>query len=64
MPRVEWIILSAVLLFAMIYKVFTKLFPIVSQWEVQEGREKAQTEATERMRSTCLHERKRLHSID
>jgi hypothetical protein len=40
-------------LFVMIYMVFTKFFPIVSLWEVQEGREKGQAEVTERL-STYL----------
>ncbi|MDO8723773.1 MAG: NrfD/PsrC family molybdoenzyme membrane anchor subunit [Syntrophales bacterium] len=49
---VEWSILAGCFaLFTMIYMVFTKLFPIVSLWEVQEGREKAHAEVTERLRS-------------
>ncbi len=49
---VEWSILAGCFaLFTMIYMVFTKLFPIVSLWEVQEGREKAQAEVTERLRT-------------
>ncbi len=47
---VEWaILLGCFALFTMIYMVFTKLFPIVSLWEVQEGREKAHGEVTERL---------------
>jgi len=49
---VEWAILAGCFaLFAMIYMVFTKLFPIVSIWEVQEGREKAHAEVTERLKT-------------
>ena len=49
---VEWAILAGCFaLFTMIYMVFTKLFPIVSLWEVQEGREKAHGEVTERLRT-------------
>ena len=49
---VEWSILAGCFaLFAMIYMVFTKLFPIVSIWEVQEGREKAHDEVAERLRT-------------
>ena len=51
---VEWSILAGCFaLFTMIYMAFTKLFPIVSLWEVQEGREKAQAEVAERL-STYL----------
>ena len=49
---VEWVILAGCFaLFTMIYMVFTKLFPIVSIWEVQEGREKAIEEVGERIRT-------------
>lgn len=49
---VEWSILAGCFaLFTMIYMIFTKVFPIVSLWEVQEGREKAQAEVTERLRT-------------
>jgi len=49
---VEWSILAGCLaLFTMIYMVFTKLFPIVSIWEVQEGREKAIGEVGARLRT-------------
>jgi len=49
---VEWSILAGCFaLFTMIYMIFTKLFPIVSLWEVREGREKAQAEVTERLRT-------------
>jgi molybdopterin-containing oxidoreductase family membrane subunit len=51
---VEWaILMGCFALFGMIYMVFTKFFPIVSLWEVQEGREKGQAEVTERL-STYL----------
>ena len=49
---VEWTILAGCFaLFTMIYMVFTKFFPIVSLWEVQEGREKAVEEVGERIRT-------------
>jgi molybdopterin-containing oxidoreductase family membrane subunit len=48
---VEWCILAASLSsFILLYVLFTKFFPIVSIWEVKEGREKAIAEATERIR--------------
>lgn len=37
--------------FILLYVLFTKLFPIVSVWEIQEGREKSVTEVTERVRT-------------
>ncbi|MBI1749326.1 MAG: polysulfide reductase NrfD [Acidobacteria bacterium] len=37
--------------FIFLYMVFTKFFPIVSIWEVQEGREAALTEVAERVKS-------------
>lgn len=37
--------------FILLYLIFTKFFPIVSIWEVQEGRSKGVTETTERVRS-------------
>ncbi len=49
---VEWSILAgSFALFTMIYMIFTKLFPIISIWEVQEGREKAIGEVEQRLRS-------------
>ncbi len=49
---VEWSILAACFAaFTLLYVLFTKLFPIVSIWEVQEGREKSIAEVTERVRS-------------
>jgi Ni/Fe-hydrogenase subunit HybB-like protein len=45
---VEWSILAGcVSFFVLIYMVFTKLFPIVSIWEVKEGREKKKAEIKE-----------------
>jgi molybdopterin-containing oxidoreductase family membrane subunit len=38
-------------LFILLYMVFTKFFPIVSIWEIQEGREKALKETTARIRT-------------
>jgi molybdopterin-containing oxidoreductase family membrane subunit len=35
--------------FILLYVLFTKLFPIVSIWEVQEGREKSLEEVRERV---------------
>jgi molybdopterin-containing oxidoreductase family membrane subunit len=37
--------------FIFLYMLFTKFFPIVSIWEVREGREKALDEVAERVRS-------------
>jgi hypothetical protein len=34
-----------------LYAVFTKLFPIVSIWEIREGREHAVSEVTTRIES-------------
>jgi len=49
---VEWSILAASFAaFILMYMLFTKLFPIVSIWEVQEGREKSIAEVTERIKS-------------
>jgi hypothetical protein len=48
---VEWSILAGSLSsFVLLYVLFTKFFPIVSIWEVKEGREKAIAEATRRIR--------------
>lgn len=38
-------------LFFLLYVLFTKLFPIVSIWEVQEGREAALKEAEGRIKT-------------
>jgi molybdopterin-containing oxidoreductase family membrane subunit len=49
---VEWSILAGCLAaFMLMYVLFTKLFPIVSIWEVQEGRERSIAEVTERLKS-------------
>lgn len=49
---VEWSILAGCFAaFTLLYVLFTKLFPIVSIWEVQEGREKSIAEVTERLKS-------------
>jgi hypothetical protein len=37
--------------FMFLYMLFTKFFPIVSIWEVQEGREMAIPEVVERVKS-------------
>jgi molybdopterin-containing oxidoreductase family membrane subunit len=49
---VEWSILAGCFsTFILFYVLFTKLFPIVSIWEVQEGRAKAIAEVTARVRA-------------
>ena len=49
---VEWSILAGcVSFFILLFMVFTKLFPIVSIWEVREGREKSMAEVRERIRT-------------
>ena len=49
---VEWSILAgSISFFIFIYMVFTKIFPIVSIWEVREGREKSVQEVKERVRT-------------
>jgi molybdopterin-containing oxidoreductase family membrane subunit len=49
---VEWSLFAGcVAFFILLYMVFTKLFPIVSIWEVREGREKAMAEVQERIRT-------------
>jgi molybdopterin-containing oxidoreductase family membrane subunit len=49
---VEWSLLAGfVAMFAVLYAVFTKLFPIVSIWEIREGRERSVLEVTERVES-------------
>lgn len=37
-------------LFILFYLLFTKMFPIISMWEIQEGREVAIDEMNERVR--------------
>ncbi|MFQ6617423.1 MAG: NrfD/PsrC family molybdoenzyme membrane anchor subunit [Fidelibacterota bacterium] len=49
---VEWSITAgSVALFTLLYILFTKFFPIVSIWEIREGREMAVKEVTERVHS-------------
>jgi Ni/Fe-hydrogenase subunit HybB-like protein len=49
---VEWSLFAAfVSIFILLYLVFTKLFPIVSIWEVREGREQSVREVTARVES-------------
>jgi Ni/Fe-hydrogenase subunit HybB-like protein len=49
---VEWSLFAAFLsCFVLLYAVFTKLFPIVSIWEIREGREQSVAEVTKRIES-------------
>ena len=49
---VEWSILAGCIsLFMLLYTLFTKVFPIVPVWEIREGREKAVTVISERIKS-------------
>jgi molybdopterin-containing oxidoreductase family membrane subunit len=49
---VEWSLFAGcIAFFILLYMVFTKLFPIVSIWEVREGREKSIAEVQERIRT-------------
>ncbi len=49
---VEWSLMAAfVATFIFLYAVFTKLFPIVSIWEIHEGREKSLEEVRVRVQS-------------
>jgi molybdopterin-containing oxidoreductase family membrane subunit len=49
---VEWSLLAAfIAIFVLLYAVFTKLFPIVSIWEIREGRETSIEEVSARVRS-------------
>lgn len=49
---VEWSILAGCLsFFIFLYMLFTKIFPIVSVWEVREGREKSMAEIGERLKA-------------
>ncbi len=49
---VEWSVFAGcVSFFILLYMTFTKLFPIVSIWEVQEGREKSMAEVQERIKT-------------
>jgi Ni/Fe-hydrogenase subunit HybB-like protein len=50
---IEWLIFAGCFSsFILMYVVFTKLFPIVSIWEIQEGRKTAVAEVAERVRQT------------
>ena len=49
---VEWSLMAAFFaLFALLYIGFTKLFPIISMWEIREGRERAVAEVRQRVES-------------
>ncbi len=49
---VEWSIFAGcVAAFTLLYMIFTKVFPIVSIWEIREGREAAVLQVVERVRS-------------
>ncbi|OGP65421.1 MAG: hypothetical protein A2170_02105 [Deltaproteobacteria bacterium RBG_13_53_10] len=49
---VEWSIFAACIsFFILLYMVFTKVFPIVSIWEIREGREKSVAEVQERIKT-------------
>ena len=49
---VEWSLMAAfVATFIFLYSVFTKFFPIVSIWEIHEGREKSLEEVSARVQS-------------
>ena len=49
---IEWSLTAAFFAaFILLYMVFTKLFPIVSIWEIREGRERGVAEVEERVRS-------------
>jgi molybdopterin-containing oxidoreductase family membrane subunit len=49
---VEWSLFAAFLsIFVLLYGLFTKLFPIVSIWEIREGREHSVREITTRVES-------------
>ncbi|MGQ9509056.1 MAG: NrfD/PsrC family molybdoenzyme membrane anchor subunit [Thermodesulfobacteriota bacterium] len=49
---IEWSIFAGCIsFFILLYMVFTKLFPIVSIWEVREGREKSMIEVRERIKA-------------
>src|SRR3989338_5945119 len=48
---VEWSMMAGFLAtFILLYILFTKLFPIVSIWEIREGREKSLEEVHERVK--------------
>jgi molybdopterin-containing oxidoreductase family membrane subunit len=48
---VEWSLMAGCFAgFSLLYVVFTKFFPIVSIWEIREGRERGFKEAEERIK--------------
>lgn len=49
---VEWSILAgSISFFILLYIIFTKFFPIVSVWEIREGREKSIVTFRERVKT-------------
>jgi molybdopterin-containing oxidoreductase family membrane subunit len=49
---IEWSIFAGcVSFFILLYMIFTKIFPIVSIWEVREGREKSMADVQERIKT-------------
>jgi molybdopterin-containing oxidoreductase family membrane subunit len=49
---VEWSLMAGCFAaFILLYTLFTKLFPMVSIWEIREGREVAVTETVERIKT-------------
>ena len=49
---IEWSIFAGCIsFFILLYMIFTKIFPIVSIWEVREGREKSMAEVRERIKT-------------
>jgi Ni/Fe-hydrogenase subunit HybB-like protein len=49
---VEWSIFAGCIsFFILLYMIFTKVFPIVSIWEIREGREKSLAEVQERIKT-------------
>ena len=49
---IEWALtLASFSAFILLYVLFAKLFPIISIWEVEEGKEKAAKEVTERLQA-------------
>jgi len=56
---VEWFILAGCFsFFTLLYMIFTKFFPIVSIWEVREGREKSIAEVEERLKTYFPYQEK------
>jgi Ni/Fe-hydrogenase subunit HybB-like protein len=54
---VEWSIMAACFsFFILLYMTFTKFFPIVSLWEVEEGRQKSMEIVTERVKTYLPNE--------